>query len=383
MTARRVHPFDLIGRVLAERLGGCQASDELRGMVRSRAIDWEQVVGHASAQFVLPALAAALNDLALAEALDEELRAFLDAVHAANRERNSELRDELAAAVAVLKRADIEPVLLKGAIRLADGLYPDDGWRMLQDLDLLVPEASLTKAIRAFEAAGYTACGSAGEIRRRGGVCQIDLHTELFSTPRQARLLPAGDILERERAVAFGGGKVRIPSIEHQLTHLIGHGQIRHLGHAFGRIALRDRLEAAALVHWGRESVDWQAVLARFDAAGYRRPALSFLLALNDGAWCAAAATDRIDLLTALQRRRIALQARSATSAYIGSRAGWWISAFRSQIEERDGGQPGAIENLRSLIFERGAVRRLARAVLSRRRHLLHLLPYLTWLLAQ
>ncbi len=70
------------------------------------------------------------------------------------------------------------------------------------------------------------------------------------------------------------------PSAGHQLTHLIGHSQIRHLGHAFGRIALRDRLEAAALVHWGREAIDWQAVLARFGAAGYRRPLLAYLLAV-------------------------------------------------------------------------------------------------------
>jgi Uncharacterised nucleotidyltransferase len=371
MTARRLHPFDLIVRVLAERLRGAAPSDELRAMVRSRRIDWERVVADASAQFVLPALAAALKDLALSEALDEDLGGFLEAVHAANAERNGELRDELAAAVAVLNRADIEPVLLKGAIRLADGLYPDHGWRMLRDLDLLVPKASLAEAIRAFGEAGYTACGSDGEIRRRAGACQIDLHTEVFSTPRQIRLLGAGSLLDSSRAVAFGAGRVRVPSAEHQLVHLIGHSQIRHLGHAFGRIGLRHRLEAAALAQWGREAIDWRAVLGRFSAAGYRRPLLSFLLTLNDGIWCAVALTDEIDPLTALQRRRIALQARSRAFAYIGSRVGWWISAFSSQIAERDGGQRKAIKNLKRLISGRDAAGRLARAFLSRRQQLL------------
>ena len=383
MILQRTHPFDVIACVLAERLEGCGPSDALRTLVRCRGIDWERVVRHASAQFVLPALAAALKDLALTGELDEELGAFLDAVHAANAERNGELRAELAAAIGVLNRAGIEPVLLKGAIRLADRLYPDDGWRMLQDLDLLVPKASLAEAIRAFEAAGYAACGSAGEMRRRGGLCQVDLHTELFSTPRQGRLLPAGDLLGWGRPVAFGDGRARIPSLEHQLVHLIGHGQIRHFGHAFGRIALRNRLEAAALLQWGDERIDWQAVLARFDAAGYRRPLLSFLLALNDGAWCSVALPDGIDPLTALQGCRVALQARSTVFAYISSRVGWWLSAIRSQIEAQDGGRCRAVENLRRLIFERGAVRRLARAVLTRRRHLLHMLPYLGWLLAQ
>ena len=383
MILQHTHPFDVIACVLAERLEGCEPSDELRSLVRSRRIDWERVVGHASAQFVLPALAAALKDLALTGELDEELGAFLDAVHAANAERNGELRAELAAALGVLNRAGIEPVLLKGAIRLADGLYPDDGWRMLQDLDVLVPKASLAKAIRAFEAAGYAACGSAGEVRRRGGPCQIDLHTELFSTPRQGRLLPAEELLGQGQLVAFGDGRARIPSVEHQLVHLIGHGQIRHFGHAFGRIALRNRLEAAALLQSGREPIDWQAVLARFRAAGYRRQLLSFLLALNDGAWCAVALPDGIDPLTAFQACRVALQDRSTMLAYIGSRIGWWISAIRSQIEAQDGGHCKAVENLRRLIFERGAVQKLTRAVLTRRRHLMHLLPYLGWLLAQ
>ena len=70
--------------------------------------------------------------------------------------------------------------------------------------------------------------------------------------------------------------RVRVPSIEHQLVHLIGHSQIRHFGHAFGRVSLRHRLEAAALVQWGRERIDWQAVSGRFVAAGYRRPLLVF-----------------------------------------------------------------------------------------------------------
>jgi hypothetical protein len=80
--------------------------------------------------------------------LDQELGTFLEAIHTANTERNSELGDELAAAVGILNRAGIEPVLLKGAIRLIDGLHPNHGWRMLRDLDLLVPEAGFATVLR-------------------------------------------------------------------------------------------------------------------------------------------------------------------------------------------------------------------------------------------
>jgi hypothetical protein len=383
MTAGRVHPFDLIARVLVARLQGCAASADLRVLVSRRGLDWEPVIGRASAEYVLPAFAAALKELDLARPLDQELAAFLEAVHAASIERNGELRDELAAAVGALNRAGIEPVLLKGTIRLLDGLYPDDGWRMLRDLDLLVPHARIAEANRALQDAGFAPCEVQGEFRRAGGICQIDLHTELFATPRQVRVLPAAEVLDRARPVVFGDRNVRIPSVEHQLIHLIGHSQIRHLGHAFGRIALRHRLEAAALIYWGHAGVDWQAVLARFSAAGYRRPLLSFLLALRDGAWCAVPFTDDRDSLTALHGRRIALQARSRALAYLGSQIGWWISTVRNQVAERDGSQRKAIRNFMSLISEPGGARRIARAFLMRRRHLMHLLPYVGWFMVQ
>jgi hypothetical protein len=382
MISRRVFSFDLIARVLAERLRGSTASDELLAMVHSRGADWERIIGHASAQFVLPALAAAMRDLNLIGP-GTELGAYLGAVHAANLERNSAFRAELATAVSILNGSGIEPVLLKGAIRLADGLYPDHGWRVLRDVDLLVPRAAILDALRALQEAGYLSCESEKELRREGGACQIDLHRELFSAPRQVRLLAGLDVLRDARPVAFPGGRVRIPSIEHQLVHLVGHSQIRHLGHALGRISLRNRLEIAALVHWGNETIDWGAVFARFGATGYRRPLLSSLLSLKDGDWCAVPVTDKTDWLTAFHQRRIALQARSTILAYIGSRLGWWISALGSQIERLEGGQRKGIKNLKGLFSERGAIRRLTQAFVDRGGHLVHGLAPLSWFIIQ
>ena len=383
MISQRVSPFDLIARVLSERLRGRAASDELRAMASSPSIDWERVVGLASDQYVLPAFAAALRDLDLIGSLDHGLGAFLEAVHAANLERNSELRDELATAVGALNRAGIEPVLLKGAIRLCDGRYPDDGWRMLRDLDLLVRESEWADALRALARAGYDLAHPADKgvpLRRRGAIVQIDLHRELFSTPRRERLLRGVEVLDAARPAVLGEAVVRLPSMMHQAVHLIGHCQIQDYGLAQGRITFRDLLEAAALTQWGSERVDWQAVSARFAAAGYRRPLLTFLLSLNDSLGCSAPVPCRVDLLAALQRRRIALQARSTSFAYLSSRAGWWYSELRSQIEERDAGRPRAIKNLERLIFERGAILTMVRSFIDRQRRMLYVIAQLGWL---
>jgi hypothetical protein len=380
MRAREPHPFDVVARVLAERLGGRAPSEQLDAAIRSSRIAWEPVLRAASEQFVLPAFAAALRDLGLIGSLEEELGAFLLAVHAANLERNGELGDELAAAVGILNRAGIEPVLLKGGIRLVDRLYPDRGWRMLRDLDLLVPCASLAAAIRAFEQAGFRRLDlGATELARPEGLAHIDLHAEPLSAPGDAGLLCAAEVFEASRPAAFGNLSARLPSLEHQLVHLIGHGQIRHMGYALGDLRLRDRLEAAALWRSAAGSIDLQAVSARFAAAGYRRPLATFLLALNDGGWCAVPVPERSDWLVALQRRRIALQARSTTFRCIGARAGDWVSAIRSQLVERDDGERRVMKNLKRMLFEAGAAARRARAFLDRGRHVVHVLPHLSW----
>jgi hypothetical protein len=370
MTARRHHPFDVVARVLAERLHGYEPSDGLRAMVGSQGIDWERIIGHASDQFVLPAFAAALQELGLTGALDEELGAFLAEVHAANEERNRELCDGLAAAVFVLNRANIEPILLKGAIRLIDRLYPDHGWRMLRDLDILVGEARWADAARLFQRAGYTVSSEVNKgvhLRAPGGLVNIDLHRELFSTRRRERLLRAEDVLNGSRRAVFGDAVVRLPSTVHQVVHLIGHRQIQDDNHACGRIAWRDWFEAAALEHWGQEEIDWQAVFAGFAAAGYSGPLLTFLLSLETYTLCTVPVPARIDLWTWLHQRRLRLHAKSATFAHISSWTAWCVCEVRKQIEERDDpGQRRMSKNIKRLIFERGAASKMARAVVQR-----------------
>ena len=358
------HPFDLVAQVLSERLRGCEASAALRAMVCARGLDWERVLRHASAQLVLPAFAAALRDLGLTGSLDGELGAFLEAVHAANLERNGELRDELAAVVRILNRVDIQPTLLKGALRLLDGLYPDQGWRMLRDLDLLVPEARWEQALEVLQRTGYGILRIADTealLRRPRGPVAIDLHKEVFATPRASRVLSSQDMLQQARHAVMGDAAVRLPSLVHQVVHLIAHSQISNHNYAYGRIAFRDRLEAAALVRWAAEPIEWQAVAAHFATAGCPRPLLAFVLALRDGALCAVPPPGRIDALTALQERRIAWQARCRMLAHLSFWPMWCMAMLRSQVEERKGGRPKLVDTLRRLLFERGAGQRMLR----------------------
>jgi hypothetical protein len=362
--------FDLIARVLAARLQRLEPSDDLRAALTGRCrACWQDVLARARGEFVLPAFAAAIMDLNLHGALERQVRGFLAIAHAANVQRNARLREQLRAVVDRLNRVGIEPVLLKGAIRLVDGLYPDPGWRTMQDLDILVPEAGFAPAIDALQTAGYVATRAADHSRkdvklRRQGLADVEIHRELFGPARQQRLLAGAQAISGSRPAAVDGAAVRVPSTAHQFVHLIGHSQIGHRGHAYGRIALRDRLEAAALVRWVPESVDWATIFMCFAAAGYRRPLLAFLLSLRDGGLCAAPVQGRIDALTVLQERRIALQARSTVMTRVSLYIGWCAVLLDMQTMEHEAGRPKIVHTLKSLVHDREERRRLVRTFL-------------------
>lgn len=72
MTAPEWTPFEVVARVLAERLRGTGPSAELRAALLGRTIDWDRVVAQASADFVLASFAAAVHDHDLAGSLERD-----------------------------------------------------------------------------------------------------------------------------------------------------------------------------------------------------------------------------------------------------------------------------------------------------------------------
>jgi hypothetical protein len=356
---RLVSEFDLVARVLAERLQRPEASEGLHAaLVFNLSAGWEDVAARATNEFVLPAFAAAVRDLGLIGSLEPELRAFLAMAHAANVKRNDGVRGQLAAVVGALNRVGVEPVLLKGAIRLVDGLYPDPGWRMMRDLDLLVPGDRLGDAIAALRGAGYTPRPPTPgepprfghhhyqELTRPGHRAGVEVHAELFETERQRRLLRAAEVSGASRSMAFDGVRARLPSVDHQVVQLVGHSQISNHGHYCARVQLREWLEAAALERWSPERPGWAGVAGRFAAAGYPHHLASFLVSLDDAGFPRGpAGVGAGPLAAGLYRRRIALQARSATMMHIGARLGWYAAAAEMVLD------PGTRRRLAQMSF--------------------------------
>ena len=197
-------------------------------------------------------------------AVDPELGPLLPAeladcfvfAHEENGRRNRALREELAGLLGLLNARGIAPVLLKGASRLVDGVYPDPADRFMQDLDLLVPPPSTEAAAAALLEAGY-AFSERGQrlahefhhlpsLRREGSIAEIELHRSVLSHWNERRLSTAEVVAGATRR-AVAGGRAALPGPAQALAHLILHGQLQHHRMLIGGVLLAEALEAVLL----------------------------------------------------------------------------------------------------------------------------------------
>ena len=204
---------------------------------------------------VTPMLAACITDPELRQRLPEDFALYLAFIHVENSRRNRSLLVQLRQIASQLNEIGIEPVLLKGAIRLADGLYRDPGWRFMRDLDLLVPRDRLSDTVACLAAVGYGFTQDAAELpeqhrhlpplRREGDAAVVEIHADLL--PERREFCHAEDVLARARPVDLEGARVRVPSTVHQLAHLIGHDRFDSNLYLSGMFLLRSVFETALL----------------------------------------------------------------------------------------------------------------------------------------
>lgn len=271
------------------RFDNARRVGELHTQLAATRFDWQGLLACADRHLMVPALAASLADLECARLAPPGLIELIDDVRERNARRNETLRAYLLDVVRLLNRVGIEPVLLKGAIRLVDDLYPDPSWRYMGDLDVLVADRAV-EAARALRAAGHvdgvdiTAPDPLAALqhhlpplRRPAGPTRIEIHMR----PLQVVL---GDLLTTAAVVASAeplnieGARMRIPGRCEQLIHVVGHWRGRPDG-AY-RLFLRDALETRLLL----EAVGAEGrvqLIDAFDRAG-RRSSVRFWLAAID-----------------------------------------------------------------------------------------------------
>ena len=112
---------------------------------------WNAVIEVSNLQLVSPTLAWCLKDRS---DLPTEVREYFEAIHALNSRREKAMLDALEPALRTLNSAGVEPILLKGAAHLIEGLYPP-GARLVGDVDILIVPNLAEPATRSLVEAGY------------------------------------------------------------------------------------------------------------------------------------------------------------------------------------------------------------------------------------
>jgi hypothetical protein len=228
--------------------------------------NWDRTVDVAAREEVLPSLYTRLS-------CPPEVSDFFEAIHELNAERNRQLLAEVEALALLLNNAGIEPVLLKGAAYLAAGLYPDPADRLLQDIDFLVEPSVSRQAFGIVEGAGYepyTPNPTALVLHHYPALTQlhkvpVEIHHAIGSGAC-AEILPAKEIIESSTLLHLGAARVRVPSPEHLITHLIVHSQMQHGGYYRIWPPLRAMFDLLLLDR--RFPTAWDAVRNRFQAHG-------------------------------------------------------------------------------------------------------------------
>ncbi|MBI3448525.1 MAG: nucleotidyltransferase family protein [Acidobacteria bacterium] len=175
--------------------------------------------------------------------------------------------DAVRTMVPVLREAGVEPVLLKGAA-LAVTLYDQPALRTMQDIDLLVPEESVTAAVRALEGLGLRAIDSdrgpafyrshhhAAPMIGMAGRVIVEIHRGLVP-PEGGLRLETREFIRRAVRAGFEGASYLVLSPEDQLLHASLH--LSYCDRFVGK--LRDLLDLHALVDLNEGRLDWGRLL--------------------------------------------------------------------------------------------------------------------------
>jgi len=252
-------------------------------------LNWGDLIPIAEEERILPALYARLQEIGISSLLPAEVVNFLSAVEELNLERNRAIFAELATVAALLNEAGIEPVLLKGAAYCLTGVYSNPATRYLMDVDLLISEAELSKGTEVLMQNGFDWDRSdrLGRFRhhhpplRRPGGVSFELHHSLGMGICRS-LLPASEVLEQAVRHDFDGARVRVPSPDHLMVHLIMHSQFQHPYNERIWTPLRAMYDLVLVKRRFENEIDWSSVEHRFRSAGASGVLAMHLLQVRD-----------------------------------------------------------------------------------------------------
>ena len=247
----------------------------LRRAAESKNFRWASFVTVASEYLVASTLPFVLQKFELRDALPQATLDYLDGLAATIRQRNNAVVDQSIEVARVLNRLEVTPVLLKGAANLVRSLYPDPGMRVMTDLDLLVPAASIDECVACLREAGFRPltdyCHPHGHhdppLGRPDLPLPLELHHRVLAHPYD-EFLTADEVRKSAVSIEGHGVSLAVLSPTCAVIHNVAHTQLCNHDYLYGRIDLRSLVDFALLCRAYADEIDWLEVRRSFTRRG-------------------------------------------------------------------------------------------------------------------
>jgi len=209
---------------------------------------------YCDAQLVLPAVYLKLKKHDLTGAFEPELLEHLEYVCSMNRRRNEAIMGQVDEISAALAESGIQPVYLKGAAHILDGLYEDICERLMGDIDFLVKEDDYYETAAILKQLGYDYWWLHGNVPewkhgsgtdhhyhallREGMQASVELHRIPVSKRYSGKF--TADLVVREKQSIEGRKNCFVPVDAHKIAHNFIHRQLANSGYRLKKSTLRD-----------------------------------------------------------------------------------------------------------------------------------------------
>lgn len=283
-----IPPFIRLARLLDLGLFPDAPSDSFKALVPATDKEWEELFLSARNNRALAPLSYifAAKPAFGALAGEEELSAMQE-WHQAFAFRSHEIRKQIIELAELFAQHDQRLILLKGASRLFDGLYPDISCRYSIDIDPLIENPSMLyetyalgyqlfddpshdmKAIREGDISSLTGTlhHHLPPLYRDGEQASVELHTHPFSPKFNRLSIPD---LWNDAGVVGDMPNILVPSLPDQIIINVIHTLLHGLAKKGFRISIRDLVEGHILYSKVNERQK-TAVRKHFADAGYSK----------------------------------------------------------------------------------------------------------------
>jgi hypothetical protein len=327
-----------------------------RSAQKGNGIDWNAIFARAHAQGIAPILHTSLQRWGGEGAFSPRLAPF-GAAYRATLRHNVLLLDELARVASLFSVEGIETICLKGAALLLTA-YPHPALRPMGDLDLLVHEADVPRALRASQALGFELLRPGlsgarlqtkheiGLTRRLEDGTRVYLEIHWRFIPRESLVAGPGREPRQIWADSRPSGDAAIPARVLAPEDAIVFGALHLERHVYSR--------AIWLVDLGMilqtERIDWDAVVRKAEL--WRARGALYLALRGLGSLCGVEAPSQV--MAALHPGRI----RAAWAESIVS----WREAFGEHAAREEHALSPARRYLLKLLLARDTLAALAQA---------------------